>query len=568
MHADDTSSNNNNDGVDKALLLYSLALLEESGKASSIADCLDGDGLLNLDKLREVGEGEDAIREALSSLASALEREQQRKASRSVTTGSQGTKKTRKPRSTKSHRPYYLGDDGTVIYLTPKETVWYLLYVRNPPKEDPIFLRRFRRRFRLPHSAFLELVEKTSVSGKFRRWHRKDAMGQDCSPIELMILGALRYLGRGLTFDDLEEFTAINEETHRQFFHVFIEFGSTNLFQKYVSHPVNAEQYRTHQHEFNMGGLHGAAWSSDATNVIMWRCTHNLKQANTGFKQSHPARSYNLTCNHRRQILHTTKGHPSRWNDKTLAYHDEFLYSLRKGDILQDAKFTLLSWTAQVGGPVKESQYCGSWGLVDNGYHRWSCTQAPGKADLTLAERRLSEFIESFRKDVECTFGILKGRFRILKTGIRLEGTQSADNTWLTCCALHNWLLDIDGLSSEWQKGIRSDWEGELGDNEADGFAEYAPFAVQRLQQPEIAQFGSREHERSVARPRLLVPEVSMEDNDAGAEDDTSEGCGDSVNEDGAIYINSLSYREFRNLLVEHFDILWRRRAIVWPTKN
>ncbi|CAB9523595.1 Plant transposon protein [Seminavis robusta] len=399
-------------------------------------------------------------------------------------------------------------------------------------------------------------------------------MGQESFPIQLMVLGALRYLGRGLTFDDLKEFTAINEETHRQFFHVFIQFGSSDLFQEYVTHPVNAEQYRTHQHEFNMGGLHGAGWSSDATNVIMWRCTHNLKQANTGFKQSYPARSYNLTCNHRQQILHTLKGHPSRWNDKTLAYHDEFLYSLRKGNILQDAKFTLLSWCNQIGGPVKESRYCGSWGLVDkNGYHQWSCTQAPGKADLTLPERRLSEFIESFQKDAKCTFGILKGRFRILKADIRLEGTEAADNIWLTCCALHNWLLDIDGLSSEWQNGVQSDWEGELGDNEAEGFAEYAPFAVQRLQQPEIAQFGSREHERSMARPGLLVPEVSQEDDSAAGDNDdnlsiTSDGFGETVDEDGAVYINSLSYREFRSLLVEHFDILWRCRAIIWPTRN
>jgi hypothetical protein len=54
-------------------------------------------------------------------------------------------------------------------------------------------------------------------------------------PIELLVLGALRYLGRrGLTFDDLEEYTAINEETHCQFLHRFIEFGSKTLYIWYV----------------------------------------------------------------------------------------------------------------------------------------------------------------------------------------------------------------------------------------------------------------------------------------------------------------------------------------------
>ena len=38
------------------------------------------------------------------------------------------------------------------------------------------------------------------------------------SPLGLLLLGSLRYIGRGWTFDDLEEATGINEETHRQFF--------------------------------------------------------------------------------------------------------------------------------------------------------------------------------------------------------------------------------------------------------------------------------------------------------------------------------------------------------------
>jgi DDE superfamily endonuclease len=62
---------------------------------------------------------------------------------------------------------------------------------------------------------------------------------------------------------------------------------------------------------------------------------------------------------------------------------------------------------------------------------------------------------------VECTFGLLNGCFRILKSGIRMSGTECADNIILTCCALHNWLLQIDGLDLRWEGGVPSDWEGE-----------------------------------------------------------------------------------------------------------
>lgn len=41
-----------------------------------------------------------------------------------------------------------------------------------------------------------------------------------------------------------------------------------------------------------------------------------------------------------------------------------------------------------------------------------------------------------------------EGEIRILKSGVRIyEVNKVLDQTWLTCCALHTWLLDIDGLS-------------------------------------------------------------------------------------------------------------------------
>jgi hypothetical protein len=54
------------------------------------------------------------------------------------------------------------------------------------------------------------------------------------------------------------------------------------------------------------------------------------------------------------------------------------------------------------------------------------------------------------QKDVECTFGILKGRWRILERGVRLHGVDAVNYVWLMCCALHNWLKLIDLQKSRW----------------------------------------------------------------------------------------------------------------------
>ena len=302
-----------------------------------------------------------------------------------------------------------------------------------------------------------------------------NAAGRKSSPLELMILGALRYTGRGWTFDDLEEATGISEETHRRFYHQFIIVGSTILFKKYVVQPTNNEEAQQHMHEMEQAGLHGAVGSTDATHVVIEKCAHRLTNNHLGGKMKHTARTYNITVNHRRRILSTTTGHPSRWNDKTLVRFDKFVSGIHDGSILEDVEFELLERNEE--GDIVTIKYKGAWLIVDNGYLRWAVTVPPIKISSDQTELRWSQWMESIRKDVECCFGIMKGRWRVLKSGIRLHGVDAADRVWMTCCALHNWLLEIDGLDEHWENGVPSSWEGESGQFRAGD----TPFAINRL---------------------------------------------------------------------------------------
>jgi hypothetical protein len=49
---------------------------------------------------------------------------------------------------------------------------------------------------------------------------------------------------------------------------------------------------------------------------------------------------------------------------------------------------------------------------VDNGYLEWSTMVPPLKGSCNQSELRISQWLEPMRKDVKCTFGILKGRWR------------------------------------------------------------------------------------------------------------------------------------------------------------
>ena len=61
-----------------------------------------------------------------------------------------------------------------------------------------------------------------------------------------------------------------------------------------------------------------------------------------------------------------------------------------------------------------------------------------------------SEMVESLLKDVECTFGILKAIFAILKYGCRFTDMGVMDNIFKTCCTIYNQKLLARGGDEPW----------------------------------------------------------------------------------------------------------------------
>ena len=384
----------------------------------------------------------------------------------------------------------------------------------------------------------------------FSRWNgaRTNATGEPCAPIELLLLGSLRCLGRGWTLDDLEESTGVDKETHRQFLHKFLNCGSGTLHQRWVRLPL-LEDLEDNGHEYTMAGFHGAVGSMDGTHVIQWCVSHSQQNNHLGFKDKHTTRTYNLTCNHRRRTLCTTTGHPGTCNDKMLVRFDEIIMAVRKGKLCQENAFEL--YDQKQDGTVYEVKHQGAWFICDNGYLNWGIAVPPFKNSTDYREIRFSEWLESMRKDVECCFGILKGRWRILKTGIRLHGVEAGDKVWMTCCALHNWLLEVDGLDKKWSQGVPSDYEGSMGQHEQRD----VPLAIQRLNAPSII----RAYDTTAMHGSTDVNLPEGEDLDV-ADDFTTDS-------NGAIPVRSLTMETFRNRLVVHFDICYRKNLLKWPRR-
>ena len=177
--------------------------------------------------------------------------------------------------------------------------------------------------------------------------------------------------------------------------------------------------------------------------------------------------------------------------------------------------------------------------MVDNGYLAWSTTIPPMKHAVTYKCIRFSEWLESMRKDVECTFGIMKGCFCIFWYGIRTKSIERCNEIWKTFCALHNILLFVDGIHKNWESGTCSNWETIHTNYEKQNQGQ---FAISRLNNPIV---GCRENETVQANAWNLD------------EDKVS----------NIQIVRKIPIEIFQAKLIEHFDIIFKRNNIRWPSR-
>ena len=172
------------------------------------------------------------------------------------------------------------------------------------------------------------------------------------------------------------------------------------------------------------------------------------------------------------------------------------------------------------------------------------------------------------RKDVECTFGILKGRFRVLKNGIRLRGPQATDNIWLTCCALHNFLLEQDGLDDPWDGPVAVEAWLEPG------LADHSDADLRRIFGIEEVSNAHRELDTTAIGQQ--APSWSCDNNqhrsdgapqvdEAALDQHGGRPPAGGPGPVGAVPVNSLSQKKFRQSLIGHFDVLHHQNKLKWP---
>lgn len=143
-------------------------------------------------------------------------------------------------------------------------------------------------------------------------------------------------------------------------------------------------------------------------------------------------------------------------NDQSAIKYDQFTKQLRSDPLYKNLKYIVYD---ENGVPHEEK---GAWLNVDGGYLKIPELLVGDPEILSHFMNYWTSFMESERKHVECAFGILKARFRILKLPIRMHNFKVIHDMFVTCCILHNMCLDVDGGDDEWNLGsvnLKGDFE-------------------------------------------------------------------------------------------------------------
>ena len=333
------------------------------------------------------------------------------------------------------------------IRPTYRDSTWGRMLL-NPRIQDPVDRkggRLFRKRFRVPFPMFEKILNIVREKAWFSE--RPDASGRIGAPLELKILGVLRVLGRGYCFDGIEELCFISAEVNRKFFHKFCTLFALHLWDEYCSPPKTEEEISKTVGIYTRLGLPGCIGSTDCVHIRWERCPAGDRFHHKG-KEGYATLSYELTCDHTGKIVAVTKGHPGARNDETIVRFDGFVSSIHDGKLYGQVKYKMRDLQGN------EYEEMGLYLIVDGGYHKWRCLQCPLKHSAIHREMLWSKWLETVRKDVECVFGVLKGRFRCLKLPIYYHDKKTIDDMFFTCSILHNMLLSHDGLDVRWEHGV------------------------------------------------------------------------------------------------------------------
>lgn len=293
----------------------------------------------------------------------------------------------------------------------------------------------FRSHFRVP------LVTIEDLSNKFitNEWvtHTKRCSTDHRLSIrtQLFVMCTLEHLGNRRPHAQFPTETNMSTSEHRKFFDLFLE-KMYSVRREYISFPSTLEQLQTIVSQYHGFHLPGACGSIDVVHVKWAQCPARDFNNCKG-KESFPSVAFQCITDNRRRVLGIAPIQYGSRSDKHIVHLDPVVDKIRNG-WYQDVEWEYVT----INGEVKKER--GVYLICDGGYLRWKVLICPYASTSEVGCRGyFNTNLESVRKDVECTYGILKKRWRCLDYGVQYRDMKKCEMLFTICVCLHNMLLDL-----------------------------------------------------------------------------------------------------------------------------
>lgn len=298
--------------------------------------------------------------------------------------------------------------------------------MENPTFDDKAFRRRYRISkdiFYRIEAAIMAASDEDDNCRYFKQ--RPDATGMMGIPERLKITVALRQLAYNLPADLLEETYGVSERVGLQSLKMFCRSLVFLFGKQYLRKPTEEDLQRIYE-ESERRGVPGCIGSVDCMHVYWRNCPTAWKGAFSG-KEKEPTIVLEAVADWSRWIWHAFFGLPGINNDKTV---------LAMSDLLQYVASIKAPYTLH--GHVYDTPYF----LADGIYPAMEVFATPMSQPRTPADRNYNSYQEAYRKDIECSFGILQAKFGILRDPVRLWSLEDIDYIVLGCVILHNMVVE------------------------------------------------------------------------------------------------------------------------------
>ena len=247
----------------------------------------------------------------------------------------------------------------------------------------------------------------------------------------------------------MDDMARMSVESQRQAFSTTLKAIYRRFGTVYLNRKPNEEELRTIVTEYEKRGFPGCIGAVDCMHLNWKNCPLAFKGQYNNPKDGKLATiSCEALCDSSLYCWHWFPGRCGTNNDLTVMRNSPLFIEIFSGKRRME-----LPEGFQINGIVRRWLL---YMLADGIYPPWCIFAKPNNAPINEKETVYTKSQESVRKDIERFFGVLQGRFRILRHELHEWSDELIILISKVCVILHNMIVDM------WRQG---ELRTEMGEN-------------------------------------------------------------------------------------------------------